>query len=79
MSRYLPAALGALALVPASGAALADPITYAGTFSITDISPPHNNLLTVTSTPGSFSVPLYLNKVGYPAGGSGVDLLVTWA
>ena len=62
MPRYLPAAVAALALMAASGTALADPITYAGTFSITDISPPHNNLLTVTSTPGSFSVPLYLNK-----------------
>ena len=62
MPRYLPAAIGALALMVASGTALADPITYAGTFSITDVSPPHNNLLTLTSTPGNFSVPLDLNK-----------------
>ncbi|HJS83969.1 MAG TPA: PEP-CTERM sorting domain-containing protein [Acetobacteraceae bacterium] len=62
MPRFLPAAAAALALMAASGTALADPITYAGSFSITDISNPHNNLLNVTSTPGGFSVPLYLNK-----------------
>jgi len=62
MPRYLPAAIGALALMAASGTALADPITYAGTFSIADVSKPNNNLLTVTSTPGGFSVPLSLNQ-----------------
>src|SRR5690348_2124021 len=62
MPRYLPAAIGALALMVASGTAFADPITYAGTFSITDVSKPNNNLLTVTSTPGGFSVPLSLNQ-----------------
>jgi len=62
MPRYLPAAVGALALMVASGTALADPITYAGTFSITDVSKPNNNLLTVTSTPDGFSVPLSLNQ-----------------
>ncbi len=61
MSRLLPAAVAALALTLASGAAMADPITYAGTFSITDTSNPTNNTLLVTSPGGGFSVPLSLN------------------
>ncbi len=62
MSRWIPAAVAALAMTLASGAALADPITYAGTFSIVDTSSPNNNALNVTSTPSGFSVPLSLNK-----------------
>ncbi len=62
MSFRIFAAVAAVALVVGSGAALADPITYAGNFSITDVSAPNNNLLNVTSIPGGFSVPLSLNK-----------------
>lgn len=61
MPRFFPSALAAAAaLTLVSGAAMADPITYAGTFSIMDTSPAYNNLLNVTSDTGSFSVPLSL-------------------
>ena len=50
----------ALAALAAVCTAHADPITYAGTFSIADTSPANNNALTVTSNPGGFSVPLSL-------------------
>ena len=54
--------LASLCVVAAFSTALspakADPITYAGTFSIADTSPANNNVLTVVSIPGGFSLPL---------------------
>jgi len=52
----------ALAALAAVSNAHADPITYAGTFSIIDTSPANNNALTVTSTPGGFTAPLSLGQ-----------------
>jgi len=63
MSRHSKSILLATAaLTMMSAAALADPITYAGTFSITDTSPANNNALTVTSDPTGFSIPLSLGQ-----------------
>ncbi len=46
---------GFCAIAALSSAAMADPITYAGTFSIADTSPANNNALTVTSDTGKFT------------------------
>ncbi len=65
MTHFKSLLLATAALTAMSTVAMASPITYAGTFSITDTAPANNNALTVTAGDGTFSVPLILGQEQY--------------